>query len=198
MSKLAAILLMGSTILVAACNKDKDFDEHSSPLMQTMHTMSTEMGKMQMTNDPDHDFAMMMTQHHQGAINMASYELANGDDATIKNMAQMMKDMQMEESKKLDSFVKAHTPSGNSMDFMNAAMKSMSKMDKDADSQNLKGDSDHDFVHLMIPHHQSAIEMAQAEIEYGKVQMMKDMAQKMIEDQQKEIAELKSWLNAND
>ena len=67
-----------------------------------------------------------------------------------------------------------------------------------ARAQILKGDSNHDFIHLTIPHQQSATEMAQAEIKYGQVQMLKDMAQKMIMDQQKEIDDLKDCLKTND
>ena len=36
--------------------------------------------------------------------------------------------------------------------------------------------------------------MAEAEIKYGKVDMMKKMASKMKEDQLKEIEELKAWV----
>ena len=98
------IFCVGFSILFSSCKKNESFDNHSSSLMKSMHKMSDDMSKMTMTMDPDHDFAMIMTRHHEGAIEMSSYELANGTDVTIKAMAQTMKDAQAKEVATLDSF----------------------------------------------------------------------------------------------
>ncbi len=49
-------------------------------------------------------------------------------------------------------------------------------------------DIDHDFAAMMIPHHQGAIEMAQAELRYGSNEQLRRIAQEIIVDQQQEIA----------
>ncbi|MCI3208022.1 MULTISPECIES: DUF305 domain-containing protein [Pandoraea] len=49
------------------------------------------------------------------------------------------------------------------------------------------GDIDHDFVAMMIPHHQGAIDMAQAELRYGKNEQLRRIAQEIIVEQQQEI-----------
>ena len=46
----------------------------------------------------------------------------------------------------------------------------------------------------MIPHHQSAVNMAKAELEHGDNEAAKAMAQKIIDSQEQEIAEIMSWL----
>ena len=188
--------------VIASCKEDKmDYNNSDSPLMQIMQSMSEDMNTMTMTKDPDHDFAMMMKLHHQGAIDMAVYELANGNDNVIKAKAQMMKDAQAMEIMELDSFMNAHTVMPDNiagMAFMEASEMAMNTMDSNADAQKLNGDSDHDFVLLMIQHHKGAIEMSEAEIKHGKVQKIKDMATMMKTDQLKEITELQSWLNDND
>jgi uncharacterized protein (DUF305 family) len=56
------------------------------------------------------------------------------------------------------------------------------------------GDPDVDFARMMIPHHQGAIDMARSELEHGKDPQLRQMAQKMIEDQEREVAMLKAWL----
>lgn len=56
------------------------------------------------------------------------------------------------------------------------------------------GDSDRDFAMQMVPHHQEAIEMAQAELQGGIDPQLRKMAEKIIAAQQKEIAELQEWL----
>jgi hypothetical protein len=49
------------------------------------------------------------------------------------------------------------------------------------------GDIDQDFVAMMIPHHQGAIDMAQAELRYGKNERLRRIAQEIIVEQQQEI-----------
>jgi hypothetical protein len=49
------------------------------------------------------------------------------------------------------------------------------------------GDVDHDFVAMMVPHHQGAIDMAQAELQYGHSPHLKTIAQEIIVDQMQEI-----------
>jgi uncharacterized protein (DUF305 family) len=53
------------------------------------------------------------------------------------------------------------------------------------------GDVDKDFVSMMTPHHQGAIEMAQAELRYGHNELLRRMAQEIIVTQQQEIAAMR-------
>jgi uncharacterized protein (DUF305 family) len=53
------------------------------------------------------------------------------------------------------------------------------------------GDVDRDFVAMMTPHHQGAIEMAQAELRYGHNERLRRMAQEIIVTQQQEIAAMR-------
>ncbi|WP_018902654.1 DUF305 domain-containing protein [Rhizobium sp. 2MFCol3.1] len=53
------------------------------------------------------------------------------------------------------------------------------------------GDVDRDFVAMMTPHHQGAIDMALAVLKYGKNEQLKRIAQEIIVDQQQEIAAMK-------
>jgi len=57
------------------------------------------------------------------------------------------------------------------------------------------GDIDRDFAAMMIPHHQGAIEMAQAELRYGGNEQLRRIAQEIIVDQQQEIAAMHLALN---
>jgi hypothetical protein len=50
------------------------------------------------------------------------------------------------------------------------------------------GDVDRDFVAAMVPHHQGAIEMAQAELRHGRNEQLRRIAQEIIVDQTQEIA----------
>jgi uncharacterized protein (DUF305 family) len=54
--------------------------------------------------------------------------------------------------------------------------------------------SDTDFVQLMLPHHRAAIDMAKAQLQYGKDPQMRRLAQEIITDQQSEIELMQLWL----
>jgi YVTN family beta-propeller protein len=71
-----------------------------------------------------------------------------------------------------------------SMDTMHAAMSSVRQ----------SGDSDADFVTLMLPHHRGAIEMAKAELMYGKDPQLRRLAQEIVTDQESEIQLMRLWL----
>jgi len=49
------------------------------------------------------------------------------------------------------------------------------------------GDVDRDFVATMVPHHQGAIDMAQAELRYGRNEQLRRLAQEIIVTQGQEI-----------
>jgi uncharacterized protein (DUF305 family) len=53
------------------------------------------------------------------------------------------------------------------------------------------GDADKDFVEMMVPHHQGAIEMSEAELQYGHNPQLKRLAQEIIVTQQEEIAAMR-------
>ena len=72
----------------------------------------------------------------------------------------------------------------------------MEKSSKESDLQVINGNTDHDFATLMIPHHQSAIENSRLVLLHGHEESMKQMAIKIIDEQEKEISELQDWLLA--
>jgi uncharacterized protein (DUF305 family) len=53
------------------------------------------------------------------------------------------------------------------------------------------GDVDRDFVAMMVPHHQGAIDMALAELRYGHNEQLRRMAQEIIVTQQAEITAMR-------
>jgi hypothetical protein len=53
------------------------------------------------------------------------------------------------------------------------------------------GDVDHDFAAMMIPHHQGAMDMAQAELRHGHNELLRRIAQEIIVVQQQEIVAMR-------
>ena len=62
----------------------------------------------------------------------------------------------------------------------------MNRMDEGM-SVRPSGDPDRDFAAMMIPHHQGAIDMAKAELQFGRNPVLRRLAQAIIVEQQQEI-----------
>ena len=62
----------------------------------------------------------------------------------------------------------------------------------------MTGDVDYDFAVNMRKHHQMALTMSQAQLKNGKNAEMRDMANKIMVAQKKEIAELDRWIAAHE
>ena len=76
---------------------------------------------------------------------------------------------------------------------MDEYMGAMSRM-QNAMTMQSSGDADTDFARMMIPHHQAAIDMANSELKYGKDPEIRKLSQDIIVAQEKEIAQMKAWL----
>jgi uncharacterized protein (DUF305 family) len=75
---------------------------------------------------------------------------------------------------------------------------SMDKMHMTMGAIERSGNSDVDFVRLMLPHHQAAIDMAKTQLLYGKDAQMRRLAQEIIADQQSEIELMERWLKQHE
>jgi Domain of unknown function (DUF305) len=54
------------------------------------------------------------------------------------------------------------------------------------------GDIDRDFVAMMVPHHQGAVDMAQAELKYGHNEQLRRLAREIVANQQQEIVVMRN------
>ena len=64
----------------------------------------------------------------------------------------------------------------------------MTKMDEKP-----TGRPDHDFVTMMLPHHQGAVDMAKVELQYGKDAGLRRLARSIVDTQEREIAVMQAW-----
>ena len=173
-----------------------------SPLMAAMNDMMAKMNAMKMKGNVDHDFAHMMMEHHRGAMAMADVELRDGQDATMRQMAEKIKADQQKEigeleavATRLDNAPTNYKPEDQNDPFTSKMKASMDGMMKNMPPMGTNPDMN--FNMMMTVHHQSAVDMAKAELAHGKDTKLKEMAQKMIDAQQKEIAEFQDWHNKN-
>ena len=174
----------------------------ASPQMAAMTAMMGKMATGKPKGNTDHDFAHHMLEHHKGAVAMADIQLRDGKDATMRRMAEQIKADQLKEitaleaaAIRLDSAPTNYQPNDPADPFTSKMKASMDGM-----MQNMPkpvANPDMNFNMLMTVHHQSAVDMAKAELAHGKDTKLKEMAQQMITAQEKEIAAFKDWHNKN-
>lgn len=166
-------------------------------LMAAMNASMNKMSSMKMTGDFDNDFASMMIEHHQGAIDMSEVELSSGKDETLKAMAQKIITAQKAEQDLLRDIVKNSKPMKTGGEKHEELSKGMEDMKAKMTTMKMTGATDKDFAMMMTSHHQDAINMSKDELSHGMNEKLKQMAKKGIDDQQKEINEFKVWMDKN-
>jgi hypothetical protein len=88
------------------------------------------------------------------------------------------------------------TPTGDAVAtaYRQEMTESMQKMHHVMSPDLMTGDPDIDFLRMMLPHHQGAVDMARVELKYGKSEKLKELARKIVSTQEEEILQMKKWL----
>jgi uncharacterized protein (DUF305 family) len=141
----------------------------------------------------DERFIDAMVPHHQGAIAMAEVALKNAQHAEIKDLSRNIVSTQQAEIEELKSIKKEEFGTSNvPMEMNQEQIRGMGMM---MDSQELARSEPFDraFIDAMIPHHQSAIEMAKVAYEKSENPRIKKLAENIVSAQQAEIEQMKRW-----
>jgi uncharacterized protein (DUF305 family) len=141
----------------------------------------------------DERFIDAMVPHHQGAIAMAEVALKNAQHAEIKDLSRNIVSTQQAEIEELKSIKKEEFGTSNvPMEMSQEQMRGMGMM---MDPQELARSEPFDraFIDAMIPHHQSAIEMAKVAYEKSENPRIKKLAENIVGAQQAEIEQMKRW-----
>ena len=152
----------------------------------------------------DARFIDMMVPHHQGAVEMAKIAMDRSERPEIQEMANAIISSQEEEISmmkgwKQEWYGSSDTPPMSAMPMMEA-MEGMGgmghPMNMQAEVDALRSAPepfDLAFIDAMIPHHQSAVDAAQMVLDTAAHSEIREMAQQVIDEQQKEIDQMKTW-----
>jgi uncharacterized protein (DUF305 family) len=165
----------------------------SASITQIMGNMMMQMHSMKPTGNNDVDFATMMVVHHQAAVEMAKKEISAGSDSAMRSFAQKVITNQDKEINMMQQFIAdaAKITSPDAEAFQKTLNNSMMAMMKET---TLYNNTDKDFAVQMIPHHQSAVDMAKAYLAGGKTEALLTLCNNIITAQTKEINWLNEWL----
>lgn len=165
---------------------------------KSMSKMNDEMMVGMGYNDPDAAFAKSMLGHHLGAVDMAKVELKYGTDKAMRKLAQEIIDAQQAEistmKKWLASKPDSPEPKPDTPAMQKAYADGMDAMHEDMMKGIADPEPDMAFARGMLPHHVGAVDMAKVQLEYGKNEEMRKLAQEIIDAQQPEIKLMQDWI----
>ena len=176
------LLALTAAIVLAACNQGGQ-DQASGSATPA-------------PNDADVTFTQNMIPHHQQAIDMAKLVDSHTERPELLQLADSIVTSQGQEITQLQGWLrswnKPATPEGMGHGGMEMPG-TMSEADM-AHLMDLEGtEFDVAFAEMMVAHHQGAIDMAKTELRDGSLSEVKQFAQKVIDDQQKEVDQLQQW-----
>ncbi len=195
-------LMLAAILALASCVNSSGGEEQGSSGsedgMQGMGhgTESTDYAsEMLMENGQysDERFIDAMVPHHQGAIEMAQVALENAEHPEILALAEEIVAAQETEIGQLKSIKQEQFgTSGVSMDMSKEQMEGMGMA---MDPQDLVNQDPFDkaFIDNMIPHHESAIAMAQVVLEESENPEIREIAEAIVDAQEREIEQMRSW-----
>lgn len=147
----------------------------------------------------DRAFLAAMVGHHQAAVEMAEVELADGDNTDVKALAQQIIDSQEEEIATMIRIAESEysfTPDMSHSGPMGVLMGVPISMNMSTMAQEVAAASNVDrmFLTMMIPHHASAILMADELAKNGANAELKELAEMIVAEQAREIGEMQALL----
>jgi uncharacterized protein (DUF305 family) len=190
------ILMLGSLNTVYAQHHEMSMPMPASKnvYLQMMDQMMVNMDKAAPTTSADKDFLTMMIPHHQGAVDMANYEIAHGKNREMIQLAKSIKAEQLVQIQQMQLLLRnTKTFASAGKTHQQANQKMMAVMMQQMPKEKTLSNDDNAFARVMIPHHQAAIDMAKVALQYGTNKNTKRLAESIISDEQIEIDQMKKF-----
>lgn len=189
--RLAAAVLSAMLVL-AACGKNNEAASADSAVATSDGAAGTATSADHSMNraaakDADHEFLRMMSDHHEGMIQMATAAMTRGSNATVQGDAHRLHTKQLDEQKRMLGMVQ----SSYSEAVMPMAMGSNKTM---VDQLSTKSGAEYDraFYGTVVAHHREGVKMIDDFLGRLTKPEVKQMAERMKADQQKEMTEFES------
>lgn len=196
---IAAIAALSATL--AACGDSTDPAGSAESATTGPSAPAEESTGTAAHNDADTEFAQMMIVHHEGAVVMAQLALEKATNEDVRALADQIVRAQGPEIDLMRGWLESwneelpDTAAHGGMDHGGMEMEGMDQTEAMDHLGQLSGaEFDRRFLELMTAHHQGAVEMAQQVLDAGENAEVQDLAEKIIEDQETEIATMQTLL----
>ena len=144
-------------------------------------------------NGTDRAFVAAMVPHHESAVQMAEIAQKRGESDFVKQLADDIVRTQNAEISTMRREDEALENAGVERGDLGVPEHEMGMEDDPATLEDAKP-FDEAFLEMMIPHHEGAVTMAEAELDQGGDPELKALAEDIIEAQEREIEEMRERL----
>ena len=201
MKVVASCLISFVFIFLVSCTKGTDcfhLEKHDdNRMMDSIHAVINRIDALPKTNDPEIDFARIMVINLQGSINMSRAQVASGENDSLKRFSQKIITARPLVIQQLNDILGTEIVNNSSPGFTSEQADHLKRMDEMADVQFITGDVDNDFGTLILLHYNNNIDYTEEYLVFGNNSQLKTIAQKIIDDQKKDLREVSDWLKAN-
>lgn len=163
--------------------------------LAVMDTMMMKMDEVPKATSPETDFIAQMIPHHEGAIEMAKYEIQNGKNFDMVQLAKSILAEQTNEIQQMQLWLKQARVSNHQIPAEHSENmdKTMTDMMKTMPANDQLINTDQAFALVMIPHHQAAVDMAKVVLKFSKDLQTTAFAKQLISNEQIEIEQMKTF-----
>ncbi|MBX1886317.1 DUF305 domain-containing protein [Campylobacter peloridis] len=171
----------------------------SAQIMASMHDPMMKNPLVQ-SNDIERDFLANMIPHHQGAIDSSKLLLEHTKSEEMKKIAQNIIKAQEKEIQEFQEILdknlykKTELSEEDYKKFVQEEKELMQKMMILMSAVKESKNINKDFLEAMIAHHQGAVDASKQILFYSKDETIREIAKKIILDQEKEIQEFTNLL----
>ena len=190
-----------------------DADDQSGSMMgggrmgAMMNHASTDEGQMMGSFDDERPFDLQfidqMIMHHEGAIVSSQHMIADSERTELRELAENIQESQTEQIEQMREWREEWY--GNAeRTFGMMGPTQMDEMMREGRMEEMMGGSmqgrmggdmtEGMFLRMMIPHHQVAIDMSELALEEADHPELKELAQKIIDEQSAEIELMQGYL----
>jgi uncharacterized protein (DUF305 family) len=189
---LLAVAAVASALLLAGCGQDNP----------TIGDPGAQEASQAQFNDADVDFVAGMRPHHEQAVEMADLVLASDPPTDVARLAERIKADQQPEIEQLDAMLDtfgkkpgAGGHGGHGGGGGTSGHEGMMSEQEMAALGSATGEAaSRMFLELMIVHHEGAISASETELREGKHEPALELARKIRQSQQAEIAQMRQLL----
>lgn len=175
---------------------------HKNVFLKMMDSMMVDMEAAPLDLSAEGNFLRQMIPHHQGAIEMTKYEIANGKNREMIQLAKSILTEQQAEIAEMNALLALYPLKQGELataEYKKAMDVAMLKMMMNTSSdKDLEGKSvDCAFAIVMLPHHQAAVDMATTLLKLSPHSQVATYAARIISDQQIEIDQMTAFVKQN-
>lgn len=185
----AGMVLAGAAVAQSSMG-GMDHSQMSGGTMSGM-TMKMDMSGLEKLQGKafDRAFLSMMVPHHQMAVDMSKAVLPRSKDVTVKTWANAVIKDQNREINQMNTLLKSYGGSNAAMaNMMKSSMSGMAEMVTKAKNPDVA------YVQGMLPHHASAIDMANMALEKTSDPRVLKLARDIVRAQAQEMYDFRTWL----